>query len=440
MRIKSLLSIFLVLSFVLVSIPQAEAENRMIIVPDDYASITYAVGNATSGDIIFIRNGTYNEHTIVIDKPLTIIGEDVNATILNNIDVPEWQAGFPFPKRTVTLEVISNEIIICNLTLSSNSEDSNGISGKCDWATILGNVITTGYECISLEGSNHFIMNNNIPNASHGMLVSGSYNIIMNNSVTRDRGRIVLGRLPEVTADRAGIGDCHFNLVYGNFISSSGIYLSGSNSMIVENDVRYISIDGSHNFVCINRITDGGTGLYIGWGINNTVCGNFVSNNNVGAFVAGGTSSVIENGNGTWITNNTIYHNNFIDNKYQTSAGNPEYGIDYKYEMVTGYSGYPLNYYDDGTEGNYWSNYNGRDLNKDGIGDIPYDIDFSGNKDPHPLMKPFNLSSIEIELPEWTQERISIKFIPEFPSWIILPLFLIVTLFGVVFRKKFRVA
>jgi nitrous oxidase accessory protein len=439
MRIKLTVSIFLVLSLVLSSVPQSEAENKMVIVPDDYPSIAHAVGNATAGDIIFIKKGTYNEHSIVINKPLTIVGEDANATIINNIDSPVWEAGFPFPTRTITLEVISNETIICNLTLSANSEDSIGISGKCDWATILGNVITTGYECIHLGGSNHLIMNNKITNVSHGMLVSGSYNIIMNNSVTSDRGRIILGRLPEVTADRAGIGDCHFNLVYGNFISSSGIYLSGSNSMIVENDVRYISIDGSHNFVCVNRITNGGTGLHIGWGINNTICSNFISKNNVGAFVAGGTSSVIEDSNGTWITNNTIYHNNFIDNRLQTNAGNPDYGVDYKYEMVTGYSGYPINYYDNGTEGNYWSNYKGRDLDKDGIGDIAYATDFSGNKDQRPLMKPFDLSSLEIALPEWAQERKSIKIIPEFPSWIILPLFLVVTLLGVVLRKRLRV-
>jgi nitrous oxidase accessory protein len=207
--------------------------------------------------------------------------------------------------------------------------------------------------------------------------------------------------------------------------------------MIVENNVRYISIDGSHNIVCVNRITNGGRGLYLGWGINNTVCGNFISNNNIGAFVVGGTSSVIENGNGTWITNNTIYHNNFIDNKYQTGAGNPEYG-DYMYEMVTGYPGYPINYYDKGIEGNYWSNYRGTDTNRDGIGDLPYLIDFFGNKDQHPLMKPFNTSKIEIELPEWTQERISIKFIPEFPSLIFLIFLVVGTLISIIARNKIR--
>ena len=59
-----------------------------------------------------------------------------------------------------------------------------------------------------------------------------------------------------------------------------------------------------------------------------------------------------------------------------------------------------VNHFDDGTEGNYWSDYNGRDSNGDGIGDTPYLID--GNlTDSYPLMNPVNISIIR-ELPYWT--------------------------------------
>ena len=45
-----------------------------IIVPDNYPSITAAIGNASAGDTILVRTGTYFENP-VIDKSLTLQGE-----------------------------------------------------------------------------------------------------------------------------------------------------------------------------------------------------------------------------------------------------------------------------------------------------------------------------------------------------------------------------
>ncbi|UCE16078.1 MAG: hypothetical protein JSV12_00190 [Candidatus Bathyarchaeota archaeon] len=53
----------------------AEAEPVTIIVPDDYAKIQWAVGNASDGDTIFVKNGTYYEQ-MVVNKTLSLIGEN----------------------------------------------------------------------------------------------------------------------------------------------------------------------------------------------------------------------------------------------------------------------------------------------------------------------------------------------------------------------------
>jgi len=47
------------------------------------------------------------------------------------------------------------------------------------------------------------------------------------------------------------------------------------------------------------------------------------------------------------------------------------------------------NVWDDGNEGNYWSDYTGQDLNRDGIGDPSYIINVN-NKDNNPLMGKFS--------------------------------------------------
>jgi len=76
-------------------------------------------------------------------------------------------------------------------------------------------------------------------------------------------------------------------------------------------------------------------------------------------------------------TNNTIYHNNFVNNTEQVYIStHPSYA----------------NFWDNGypSGGNYWSNYTGVDADNDGIGDEPYTID-ANNTDRYPLIAPISI-------------------------------------------------
>jgi parallel beta-helix repeat protein len=98
------------------------------------------------------------------------------------------------------------------------------------------------------------------------------------------------------------------------------------------------------------------TGIVLYYSGNNLVSGNTILDNSDGIILHLDSN------------NNTIFHNNFNNkNQIWTSSIN-----------VWSYEG----------EGNYWSDYEGRDLNGDGIGDDPYVID-TNNQDIHPLMGMF---------------------------------------------------
>jgi len=81
--------------------------------------------------------------------------------------------------------------------------------------------------------------------------------------------------------------------------------------------------------------------------------------------------------------NNTFYCNNIVNNIQNVFTGNPRH----------------LNFWDNGKEGNYWSDYKSTDNNGDRIGDTPYIID-ENNQDTYPLMAP-----------------VDVDVIPEFSSW-----------------------
>jgi parallel beta-helix repeat protein len=117
-----------------------------------------------------------------------------------------------------------------------------------------------------------------------------------------------------------------------------------------------------------NNINNNGFGIFARLLSNSSIFNNTISNNfDTGIKI----SAVLPAYNATLCSeNNTIYHNNFINNSQHA------------YDECDN-SWFYVN------EGNYWENYSGLDKNNDGIGDEQYDIPGGNSIDQYPLMMPY---------------------------------------------------
>jgi parallel beta-helix repeat protein len=141
------------------------------------------------------------------------------------------------------------------------------------------------------------------------------------------------------------------------------------------------------------KIIDFNIGIYVGTPYN-TITGNTIIGSNVGILMAESPTTVIgnyiqDNIEGIFLgplphnhetAHNIIYHNSFVNNTRDV----------YDCECADPYWVQHQNIWDNGTCGNYWSNYNGTDINEDGIGDALYQIT-EDDFDVSPLISPLAL-------------------------------------------------
>jgi parallel beta-helix repeat protein len=534
-KIKSMIILLLFFSFVLAFSKgfTAKAEPKTIVVPDDFLSVFDAVEAASEGDTIYVKSGTYDcpvNQTLMINKTISLIGEDKSCTVLNFVP-PLVQTSIPFSLTPVWARDAPIRIVVNNVTISGFTIDTIGktgmvkpeITGTGSNTRIVDNNILTGVYLKS--GSHQTVTENNIT----GMLrVYGSHQTITENTVTKGiEGGSSYNKITNNVVTAGGDVGIYvsgsFNIIYGNNVSSSGASGIKINREVTSNIIAKNIITGSGNGIHVpegfnntfiaNRVTNCGYGINVERGSNNTFYANYIANNQMGARIGYDQSGISREMDGPKAFHNILYHNNFIDNSKQA--------VDWNWLGT--------NYWDNGKEGNYWSNYNGTDNNKDGIGDVPYTLSeavsfyapSTSSTDPYPLIAPITIfdagtwewtsynvdvisnSSVSdfsfnpesalvrfsvegetgttgfcrVTIPKdfldaedyWTVlvdgasvtptvnedansaylyftyrhstktvEIIGTNAIPEFPSWIILPLFLMTALFAVILKKHIR--
>jgi len=295
----------------------------VIIVPTDYSTIQAAIDAASPGDTIKVTHGTYYEH-LILDKELLLEGENENTTIIDGNEVGD------------VIYITASNATVSGFTIQRSGRNFNsGIRLQSSSNSVItGNIITNNEWGMWLENTvDNFISGNFVAESDYGGIYLGDStgNGIVGNTVTSNRYGVWLERSSEDNIiDR--------NLLRNN---TMGIY-------IVE--------PSSNNTVRSNMLASNGDGFHL-LSTHNRIYENVFTNNSYGIFS-------LRSGN------NSIYRNNFIENAVQVS-------MNQSYTDV----------WNNGCEGNYWSDYIGQDTNGDGIGDssLPHQ-----GLDLHPLIDPWS--------------------------------------------------
>jgi len=239
---------------------------------------------------------------------------------------------------TVTKNVMAHNQVCIYLSEASN-------------ITVSENTITDSYCGIQLEGaSNNYIKDNNVTDSTKGIdLTSSTKNVIQQNNITRNNHGIKL------------------TVSTGNMISGNNL-TANVQGICFERKGAIMDNDDPYNSTIIYECS------------NNTFSKNNISENNCGVRMSS-------------TSNNTFSGNNFINNTEKIKMEDSTHFLDANDIEPSSSRFASINFWDNGEEGNYWSNYTGTDSDDNGIGDTPYVID-ENNQDNYPLMNPYETSEV----------------------------------------------
>ena len=370
-----------------------------------------------NGHTLWVDSGTYREH-VNIHKSLALIGENQTTTILdgenvgtvlsvnaNNVSIDRFtirNSGRHFPPYGNDCGVFLNHTVGSNISHCLVTNNRIGIYLFFSKSSVLElNVVSSNHEngIWLWYSGNNVLTENKISNNSYNFGVFGGSlsdfdNIIdVSNTVEGKPIQYIIDAQNEIFDNQTntavlylincnnitvrnldltknGHGVFCFNITDSrieNVTASEnnyGIYLQDSTDNVIDNNrclKNWVGVclqDSNHNFVQNNTAGNGEKGISLYEAHNNSLRGNNVVNSLYGIRFY---SSHF----------NEVYHNNLIENAEQV-------------DLISSYQ----NVWDNGFEGNFWSNYVGSDINRNGLGDIHQIID-DYNRDRFPLLGVF---------------------------------------------------
>ncbi|WP_405332923.1 nitrous oxide reductase family maturation protein NosD [Psychroserpens sp.] len=367
------------------------------------SKLQQAVDLAKNFDTIIVKKGTYKEHDILVNKPLTIIGRDY--PIIDGESKGE------------IITIISDNVTVDGLFIIN-----------------VGTSYTEDYAAVRVRKSKNFVIQNLVlEKLFFGIYIEKSnYGKVYHNKIIGDA----------IEEYNSGNG---IQLWYSNHIEiehnyvehvRDGIYLEFSDDCLIKNNVSALNIRYGLHFMFSNDDTyqdntfeNNGAGVAVmfskkikmynntfkeNWGtasygmllkeINDSeIIGNTFEENTIGINIEGSNRIIYKNNNfknNGWAVKvkGACYTNTFIENNFLYNS----FDIAYNSKIN-----------DNEFDRNYWSSYTGYDLDKNGVGDVPYRpvklFSYIVNRTPETIIL---LRSMFIDIIDFS-EKVSPVFTPD---------------------------
>lgn len=400
MKIPLYIFVFVLLLF---SIATAWAKTITVCSSCSVKTIQEGIAQASEGDTVLVKKGIYKEVNIIIDKSIVLLGEnlptidgekkgEILKIVADNVTVDGFKiinVGTSYTSDYAALRVIKkNGFLIQNLVLeklffgiylekSNNGKVlNNKIKGNAVNEYNSGNGIQLWY-CKGVE-----VSGNNVQNVRDGIYLEFSDNITITDNFSKNNLRYGL----------------HFmfsnnNKVINNVFETNGagIALMFSKFMEVEYNVIKKNWGTAAYGLLLKEVNDA------------ILKNNVFIENTVGITVEGSNRLEYSNndftGNGYAIkVKGACYENKIINNNFRYNS----FDISYNGRINNNIF-----------RNNYWSNYTGYDLDKNGIGDVPYRpvklFSYIVNRTPETIIL---LRSLFIDIIDFS-EKVSPVFTPD---------------------------
>ena len=369
----------------------------------EYTSIKEAIAAARDHDTVLVKKGTYKEHDILVNKPLTLLGE--NYPLIDG----------EFKGEIIT--VIADNVTIDGLFIinvgTSYTEDYAAVRIARSKDFVVKNLVLEKlFFGIYLEKSTHGkVLNNKIVgdakeeyNSGNGIQLWYSQHVeVKGNIITHVRDGIYLefSNFCQITHNMS-----RDNIRYGLHFMFSNNDLYRDNTF--ENNGAGVAVMFSKQIEMYNNLFKDNWGP-ASYGVllkeinDSEIIGNVFQNNTIGINIEGSNrvnykgNDFVNNGwaikfRGACYTN-VFAENNFLFNSFDLAYNSK------------------LN--DNVFDHNYWSNYTGYDLDKNGVGDVPYRpvklFSYVVNRTPESIIL---LRSLFVDIIDFS-EKVSPVFTPD---------------------------